>query len=341
MHITGHLDFTPESQVIASQALELGGQDTAQALKQDITILINQLLGQVVIYRQRFDAAYSKWIMETHQNQLLQEAAMIDFTHGQKISISSKSIKNTASEEFATIMLEGLTLLNNIRFQLTGTQISTVFYIKDDAGKIKRITDANVKPVLSLYSASGTLSNPINLAYQIETECANGQNIIEKDEQDITHYLQILEAAKEKYLENLSIQKNKSYKAYYDATDMEILELLIQRKSKSLAWTHYQKYRKSFGNKGIQTTALEMGDIGNIQVKYFSNAKQNSVNAMRFSMLRNNLHKLETIFQLTNSNLQYQQLRDMFIPKTGALHDELSKEINRIALQNLKQLFGI
>ena len=92
------------------------------------------------------------------------------------------------------------------------------------------------------------------------------------------------------------------------------------------------------GSAGKQTTLLQMGDIGSIQVKYFGQ-KQKSVNVLRFSMLRNQLFNLENIFLLNNPLQQKQQLKEIFLPKTSELHDEFSKQLNRDATEYFNSLF--
>ena len=74
-----------------------------------------------------------------------------------------------------------------------------------------------------------------------------------------------MDRAKDIYVSKLNEKnKGKQYEKFWDNKDAEILELLIQRRAKTLAWNHYEKYRKQMGSAGKQTTLLQMGDIGSI-----------------------------------------------------------------------------
>lgn len=336
-----YLDLTSELSTTATEGLEIGKEEVVRSLSVDILSISQSLLPRIQNFRKSFDIAYTNFVIET-KKEALQGAINPNFQRGVKVKLTSKDIRSQAANELAQIMLKGLILLNEIRSMLTGTSIATHFYHKSTDGKIHPIKISELKPVLSLYNASGTLSNPVSLAFQMEGEIIDLSGELQKgqeDTQDINHYLSILDRAKDLYVENLNKKySNRHYEKYWDNKDAEILELLIQRKAKSLAWTHYQKYRKSMGSAGKQTTLLQMGDIGQIQVKYFGQ-KQKQVNILRFSMLRNQLAQLETIFSLSNPLLQKQRLKEIFLPKTTELHDEFSKQLNREATEYFNSLF--
>ena len=336
------LDFTDELSSFSTEALEIGREEVGQQVTTDIVTIAQILLPRIQQFREKFNASYIDFVKETGIDRL-QEAVKPDFAHGIQIVLRNKQVQGSQAENFAQVMYEGLLLLNEIRSMLTGTTIDNHFYYKSDDGRIIPINISKLKPVLSLYGASGSLSNPVSLAFQIEGEIIDLSEQIENAEEDkehnLEHYLQIMERAKDIYVSKLNEKnKGKQYEKFWDNKDAEILELLIQRRAKTLAWNHYEKYRKQMGSAGKQTTLLQMGDIGSIQVKYFGQ-KQKSVNIMRFSMLRNSLFKLEEIFSLSNIKMQKQQLKEIFLPKTSELHDEFSREVNRSATEYFNSLF--
>ena len=334
------LNLTEDLSATASEGLKIASDEVTNHLALNIQTISKNLIPRIQHFRQKFNHAYNDFVAETEID-VLKQAIEPDFKHGIKVKLSNQQIKTKSADLLAATMLEGLQLLNEIRSILTGTTIQTHFYYKGDHGIIP-IKISDLKPVLSLYAASGTLSNPINLAFQINGEIIDlsGELVEEKENNyDLQHYLTILDRAKDLYVNDLnSKNSNRIYEKYWDNKDAEILELLIQRKAKTLAWTHYKKYRQSMGSAGKQTTLLQMGDIGNIQVKYFGQ-KQKQVNVMRFSMLRNQLFELENIFLLTDPVLQKQKLKTVFLPKTTEMHDEFSKQLNRSATEYFNQLF--
>lgn len=336
-----NLDFTSEMSSIASEAFEIGREEAANAHLTDILSISTTLLPEIQIYRSKFNSAFLNFVDETEKTGL-RDAIKEDREKGVEIKLYAENIKGKKANELASVMMEGLMLLNRVRSVLTGTTISTQFYHASDDGRMVPVNIANLKPVLSLYSASGTLSNPVNLAFEAEGEITELVDSLEENskEDGIQHYLKIMDRAKDLYVDQLnSNSKTKRYTKFWDSTDAEILELLIQRKAKTLAIHHYTSYRRHMGNKGKQTTLLQMGDIGAIQVKYFGK-KQKQVNVLRFSMLRNTLFKLEQAFSQQNLTLQKQQLKDIFLPKTSELHDEFSRELNRDAVEYFNSLFS-
>lgn len=338
----GNLDFTSELSTTATEGISLGQEEASNSLVLDINSISQILLPRIRDFRLKFNNAYIAFAESTKLDNL-KDAISPDFKKGIEVKLKTKDIQSFEANSLAAIMLEGLNLLNEIRSMLTGTTIATHFYYKGADGRVVPIKISNLKPVLSLYGASGTLSNPISLAFQMEGEIIDLSGEIqdsEDGEKGMEHYLQILDRAKDLYVNDLnSKSKNRQYEKFWDNKDAEILELLIQRKAKSLSWKHYKTYRKKMGSSGKQTTLLQMGDIGSIQVKYFGQ-KQKNVNVLRFSMLRNQLTQLETIFSLTNPMLQKQQLKEIFLPKTSELHDEFSKQLNRDATEYFNNLFS-
>ena len=336
------LDLTSELSTTVTEAISLGQEETSNLLSLDINSISQILLPRIQKFKNKFNNAYISFANSTKLDNL-KEAIKPDFKRGIKVDLKTKHVQTIEANSLAAIMLEGLNLLNEIRSMLTGTTIATHFYYKRADGKITPIKISDLKPILSLYGASGTLSNPVSLAFQMEGEIIDLSGEIQNvknNEKGIDHYLQILDRAKDLYVNHLNSQnKKRQYEKYWDNKDAEILELLIQRKAKSLSWKHYKSYRGKMGASGKQTTLLQMGDIGSIQVKYFGQ-KQKNVNVLRFSMLRNQLTQLENIFLLNDPILQKQQLKEIFLPKTSELHDEFSKQLNRDATEYFNNLFS-
>lgn len=175
-----YLDLTSELSTTATEGLEIGKEEVAKSLNVDILSISQSLLPRIQNFRKSFNIAYTNFVIETKKD-TLRDAINPNFQRGVKVKLTSKDIRNQAANELAQIMLQGLILLNEIRSMLTGTSIATHFYHKSTDGKIVPIKISELKPVLSLYNASGTLSNPVSLAFQMEGEIIDLSGELQKD----------------------------------------------------------------------------------------------------------------------------------------------------------------
>ena len=202
-----NLNLTTELSSTATQALNQGIEEASTSLSLDITTISNTFLPRIQKFKSRFNQAYLDYVNELdNDKKQLEQAVTPDFERRIKVKLKSKDIQSDKANELAAIMLEGLTLLNEIRAVLTGTTITTHFYHKGSDGRIYPIKISDLKPVLSLYGASGTLSNPFSLALQMEGEIVELCDEIQEDkkqnkEYDFYLYLEILDRAKDLYVD--------------------------------------------------------------------------------------------------------------------------------------------
>ena len=221
--------------------------------------------------------------------------AQLNFAY-QSWKVEEEYIKSV--EEFIRVLEKGKIVLEYIRQFLTGQKIKTEFILRTSDNNIISTNSDNVSYsyVLSTYGASG--NNYVSLAYHLDSTI--GQTISNLREDRNKKIINIANKIGKKEVDYNVIQqkmlavKEKIYKTvYFDSKDAEIFYKLLNTPStiKNLTPTIYKKYRSQMGGGGgIKTTALQAGDIGDTQIKLFSNR---TVNVMRQTMIIDTFKKLD------------------------------------------------
>lgn len=270
-----------------------------------------------------------------------------------------------AAIDFIKILYFGEILLQNIRDTIFGkdSHIDTVFYFGDGKGKMSRIKKEEVDYDigLSVYGASG--NNYVSLAYDIG-RAKKENTIIEEDISQLSEnkvFFENMSMVKDQYVQYLNTDPThnpdgtKNYTVFWDSTDAEIVELYLQTKKNLFPKSKmkdggnllkYKNYRQNFGRGGNRTTALQSGDIDNIQVKLF-NKYQKSVNFARQTLVRKKTEELMRAFSIgTSKKVLQSTLKEVFLPKgdednlalTEALRREGNKALNKIMRNNIISL---
>lgn len=274
---------------------------------------------------------------------------------GNKTIISKDKLNNNkqATNHLKAIMFKGHTLLLNIRQRLTGQDISTKFIVQVK-GRTYQISEKQIDPNLIFSTfGGGTVSNPFSLAYQIDIDMLQAQNLlIEENEITKTDIWQTIWSLKPKYLE----EKRKKWASqgikreypniFFDSKDAEIYELYQQQTnlpSLENNVAEYARLRASMGGGGGYASAFyKMGDVGSTQVKFFNlkeGVKSTTVNFARFSLIRDRLRQLNEILSMTNPVELKNKLIQFFTEDEMRVEAEVSKEFNKVAKETIESLF--
>lgn len=257
-----------------------------------------------------------------------------------------------ATTELKKVMQEGHDLLLSIRQQLTGQNISTKFIVQV-GDKMYQIDEQKIQSNLILQARESTISNPFSLAYEIDAEMLKAQGLL-NEENEITNidiWQQML-ALKPDYLEYKKeywAQKgiHREYKnIYFDSKDAEIYELYQQQRATApLQLSDYISLRQNLGGGGgYATPFFKLGDIGNIQIKFFKLTNQQKTAAAdfaRFSLIRDKFKQLDMIFSMTNIDEIKKALISFYTENEANISDEISKAFNKEAKEVIENVFNI
>lgn len=220
-------------------------------------------------------------------------------------------------------MIEGKVVLEYLREYLTNTHIKTEFYLRTSENNIISTDSNNLSYSYCLSTYGGSGENYMSLAYSLDqsigqaitdlrdnglsTEIAN-KKYNGKGKKDEIFKIEALEKI-ENVKKFLVDKKQYAYVKNFDSKDAEIVQKLIATPSliprlgqeHQEFFTLYQYYRsKMGGGGGVKTTALQSGDIGDTQVKLFSNNRV--VNVMRQTMIQGTFERLKESLKIKDIN---------------------------------------
>ena len=348
----GDFDFSS----LSREAYRIGTQDEAKSVAYDASAMIQDFREVVDNYCQKFDQDFNEYI---HDNSLVRKMKNVlnpeEGQRGNAIYVSNKELTRNrrATEQFASTMLLGHSLLNQMRETLTGQVIRTKFMIEYDGEYYEVYEDEiqdYVKIAIDRYRGQSTVSNPFSLAYQLDAEVLKNAGILKEenkmdDMQSVDLFQQIWDL-KPAYLEYKSSITHKQYpNIFFDAKDSEIVELLQQEALEygymSIGLARYIQLRKSMGGGGGYASAFyKIGDIGSTQVKFFKFKKQSgvvNVNFARFSLLRDRFRELRDILGQSSENDIMKGLEEFFTEKESNVSDRMSTIFNRKAKESIAQ----
>lgn len=238
-------------------------------------------------------------------------------------------------------MIEGKIVLEYLREYLTNTHIKTEFYLRTSENNIISTDSNNLSYSYCLSTYRGSYNNYVSLAYSLDqsigqaitdlrenglsTEIANKKRNSESKKDEIVK-IEALE--KIENVKKFLVKENKyAYVKNFDSKDAEIVQKLIATPSliPRLSQKHiehgiefftlYQYYRsKMGGGGGVKTTALQSGDVGDTQVKLFSNNRV--VNVMRQTMIQGTFERLRDSLKIEDMNKFKQFLYEEFTSKS-------------------------
>lgn len=272
--------------------------------------------------------------------------------------------KNNTAVNFLKVMIEGKVVLEYLREYLTNTHIKTEFYLRTSENNIISTDSNNLSYSYCLSTYGGSGKNYVSLAYSLDqsigqaitdlrksglsTEIVNKKRNSESEKDEI---FKIKALEKIENVKKFLVKEKKEY-AYvknFDSKDAEIVQKLIatpsliprlgqpQAEYGREFTTLYQYYRsKMGGGGGIKTTALQSGDIGDTQVKLFSNNRV--VNVMRQTMIRKTFKDLQENLQITDINKFKEFLYKEFTSrskKTDAKMDQAFQKESRKGIDEI------
>lgn len=303
------------------------------------------LTTQVTVFLNEYNIAWQGFNKSFNIESAAARQKNIDPKKGYSLGSRKGAIKYATA--FIKVLEKGELLLHTLRTILTQQSINTTFTIVGKDGVYT--TDKKNIPyrlVLSSYGSSG--NNYVSLAYktnvnQVIKDLKNDINNQSFDEISHTNLYSKIWEQKLKYLKQLSIEKNKTYKPYFDSKDAEIYDLYSQTKSDPLSLTldHYRSLRKSMGGGGgKKTTSLQAGDVGLTQDKLVSTTNQ-TVNFARQTLIFNHFLKLQNALQQLHSNpVQLKDtLLELFTADSSVSQEGIIKGYNGSAKYAIEEIF--
>lgn len=334
------------------KGIELASQQSAQEFYNS-TILPLQLATEA--YCLEFDSAVKKYMKDNSVlSKMKNSLNPSQSTRSDKIGLSRGKYQNNkkSTQELMSVMLQGHSLLQQIRSALTGMTITTKFIVQVD-NKFYEIDEKKIDSNLVLSTfGGGTESNPFSLAYNIDIEMLKEAKLLNEDsEVDKGYIYETIRNLKKPYLDwkkeqwaDRGVVKNYD-KIFFDSKDAEIYELYAQQTGmEPLELSQYIELRQTLGGGGGYASAFyKSGDVGSVQVKFFNlnkSGKNATVNFARFSLLRDKLRKLNEILKERNLNLLKQGLLDFFTEnKKYSSLEQMSNAFNQASKEAINELF--
>lgn len=342
---------------IGKEAFKGISKELANITKEDIDQVFKYWQIQFSTWNNNFQWSFKQWEDEEVSKNIIQRKGIsplasfrkgeAGYGHAAEEYINKNFFKEVQQHPKFIKFVEqcdlGYSLIQQLRTDLTGQTIKTVFVFQDSNGNPIILDESDISfdkfAKFGMMNNSSTLSNPFQLAYSIQdlksqvsqlTESRESfQNKLYQKAQEIGNWILKLK------------EKRKMKKQELDAWDAEIM-LLGAQLDKDENWLKYQynKLRKNVTTQeGKNSTWVEAGDSGLIQVKFlsFDNKLQDIVYA-KFSTIRNTSQ--EIIQALRTSDLS--KLQQIYTEKvdnnTNKVNEALAKDVEKIFKQ-LEQRF--
>lgn len=348
MKINHNLDFTRTSKDILDDSIQMGIQPLSDLVGKDIENIIRGAYNYLKEFNNNLANVLQDYENFINKNNFISKR-MVDSEEILFVTASGLTQKSVKTKRIIQMLELGHKIILEIRFLFSGQIIKTeaILYVDGKFYKVgEEVLDNNkiTTKVLSNYGASQ--NNPFSLAYQIDLISLKAY--LEKEE------IQALESTiwekmlqlKSSYLEKYHSDMKKPYKVFYDSKDAEIYKLL-ENNSEAVGILSVEKYRELRqtlgGGGGYASPFYKMGDIGNVQVKFFNfnREKQIKVNYARMQLVQNQCLNLERIL---NPNQQSSKIKEGLIkfytetehnltkkdPEAKALNQEFINMIQKI-----------
>lgn len=287
---------------VIDEAISQGIQPLSELVGRDLLTIINEAYYYLQNYNKNLAIVLQDYKNFVERNNFIGKRTE-RVTGKEILFVTAKGLTNKSVKTKRVIqMLElGHEIILKIRFLFSGQTIKTEAILRVD-GKFYKLgeeilNDSKITTrVLSNYGASQ--NNPFSLAYSINFK--ELKNYLEKENIEALPndvWKKMLEL-KPSYLETYHPDLEKPYRVFYDSKDAEIYKLL-EMNSEAVGVLDVDKYAllrsKVGGRGGYASPFYKMGDIGNIQIKFFnfSKGKDIAVNYARMQLIQKQCLKLE------------------------------------------------
>lgn len=354
--------LTEELSLELKQLIQNNLNTVTDAVKNDImSNFVNIYKVRINQYINDFEKAVNTWRTVNHVKRITKQILdpyNNDNNSSQDLSkvLTAKAFQNNkrATQHLCAVLQQGHNLLLEIRAAITGQQINTKMLISVK-GKTYLVNEVDLQDINLVLSrgmrGESTVSNPFSLAYKIDNTIEQSlQDLVQEDKAEEISSNDIYNIIWQRKIDYLNkYYRDRKLEPIWNSKDAEIYMMYVGspegggRDISELTVEKYHFWRKNLGGGGGYHSAFfKIGDVGLTQVKYFKiTNKGTTVNFARFSLIRNNIFKLQSIFNLTTKEEIGQNLLALFTERTTRLSDTRTRLYNEAAKAVIQELFKI